>query len=145
LDNWAQLADMGLLGVSFSEEAGGFSGGGPELMVVCRSFGRGLVLEPYLATVVLAGTLLDELGSDSQKKSWVGAIIRGEARFALACYEPQGRYDASDIQTTAIAGGDGYVLNGHKAVVLHGDSADQLVVIARSSGDNPGRNGLSAF
>src|SRR5699024_10637632 len=82
---------------------------------------------------------------DSQKKSWVGAIIRGEARFALACYEPQGRYDASDIQTTAIAGGDGYVLNGHKAVVLHGDSADQLVVIARSSGDNPGRNGLSAF
>lgn len=145
LDNWRQLADMGMLGVPFSEAAGGFDGGGVELMVVTQGFGRGLVLEPYLATVVLAGTLIDRLGSDSQKEQWISAIIGGETRFALACHEPQGRYNATDIETTAGADGDGYVLNGHKAVVLHGDSADQLVVIARSSGPTTDRDGLSAF
>ncbi len=145
LDQWQQLAEMGLLGVPFSEEAGGFNGGGPELMVVTQGFGRGLVLEPYLATVVLSGTLIDSLGSDSQKDQWISAIIGGETRFAFACYEPQGRYDHSHIATTATADGDGYVLSGDKAVVLHGDSADQLVVIARSSGDTNARDGLSAF
>lgn len=145
LDHWQQLADMGLLGVPFSEAVGGFGGGGVELMVVAQSFGRGLVLEPYLATVVLAGTVLERLGSDSQNDAWLGAIIAGQMRFALACHEPQGRYNPTDIETTATAGGNDYVLNGRKAVVLHGDSADQLVVIARSSGATTDRDGLSAF
>ncbi|MBL7249359.1 acyl-CoA dehydrogenase family protein [Alloalcanivorax marinus] len=144
-DMWNQFAELGLLGVPFSEEAGGFNGGGPELMVVAEGFGRGLVVEPYLATVVLSGTLIDKLGDDAQKEQWVSAIIGGETRFALAAYEARGRYDHTVVETSAKKDGDGYVLSGEKAVVLHGDSADQLVVIARTGGDADARDGLSAF
>ena len=77
-DVWQQFAELGLLGVPFSEEAGGFNGGGAELMVVAEGFGRGLVVEPYLATVVLCGTLVDKLGSDQQKEALIPAIIGGE-------------------------------------------------------------------
>lgn len=144
-DVWQKFAELGLLGVPFSEEAGGFDGGGPELMVVAEGFGRGLVVEPYLATVVLSGTLIDQLGSDSQKAQLIPSIIGGETRLALAAYEAQGRYDHAHVATTAKKDGDGYVINGEKAVVLHGDSADQLVVIARTGGSTTDRDGISAF
>ncbi len=142
---WNQFAELGLLGVPFSEDAGGFNGGGPELMVVAEGFGRGLVVEPYLATVVLSGVLIDKLGNDTQKEQWLPAIIGGETRFALANYETKGRYDHRFVETTAKKDGDGYVINGAKAVVLHGDSADQLVVIARTGGSGNDKDGLSAF
>ncbi|MES1929930.1 acyl-CoA dehydrogenase [Salinisphaera dokdonensis CL-ES53] len=144
-DVWAQFAELGLLAVPFSEAAGGFDGGGAELMVVAEGFGRGLVVEPYLSSVVLAGTFLDAALPDDTKAGALEAIIGGEQRYALACYEPDGRYDPHWIETTAKKDGEGYVLDGKKAVVLGGDSADQLLVIARSSGDNPSANGLSAF
>ncbi|MES1941250.1 acyl-CoA dehydrogenase [Salinisphaera sp. T5B8] len=142
---WSQFAELGLLAVPFSEAAGGFDGGGAELMVVAEGFGRGLVVEPYLSTVVLAGTFLDAALDDNAKADALAPIISGEQKYALACYEPNGRYDPFWIETTATKDGDGYVLSGKKAVVLGGDSADRLLVIARSSGDNPGKNGLSAF
>jgi len=144
-DTWTQFAELGLLGVPFSEEAGGFNGGGPELMVVAEGFGRGLVVEPYLATVVLSGVLIDKLGNDAQKEQYLPAIIGGETRFALANYETKGRYDHRFVETSAKKDGDGYVINGEKAVVLHGDSADQLVVIARTGGSGNDKDGLSAF
>lgn len=138
-DMWQQFADMGLLAMPFSSEYGGFDGGGVELMVLSQGFGRGLVVEPYLATVVLCGTLIDQLGSIEQKEQWLNRIASGESRLALAAYEPEGFYDHHRIETTAEAAAGGYVLNGSKAVVLHGDSADHLLVIARSD------EGLSAF
>lgn len=144
-DVWQQFAELGLLGVPFSEEAGGFNGGGPELMVVAEGFGRGLVVEPYLATVVLAGTLIDRLGDDGQKETLIPAIIGGETRLALAAYEAAGRYDHTHVATTARKEGEGYVISGEKTVVLNGDSADQLVVIARTSGATTDRDGISAF
>lgn len=144
-DTWTQFAELGLLGVPFSEDAGGFNGGGPELMVVAEGFGRGLVVEPYLATVVLSGVLIDKLGNDAQKEQFLPAIIGGETRFALANYETKGRYDHRFVETSAKKDGDGYVINGEKAVVLHGDSADQLVVIARTGGSGNDKDGLSAF
>ena len=106
--------------------------------------GRGLVHEPYLATVVLSGTLIDALGNDAQKESLISAIVGGELRLALAAYEPEGRYDHTHVATQAEKQGDSYVISGSKAVVLHGDSADKLVVIARTGVDR-GREGLSAF
>ena len=142
---WQQFAELGLLGVPFAEDFGGFNGGGPELMVVAEGFGRGLVLEPYLATVVLSGTLIDALGNDAQKESLISAIVGGELRLALAAYEPEGRYDHTHVATQAEKEGDSYVISGRKAVVLHGDSADKLVVIARTGGETRGREGLSAF
>ncbi|MBA4721626.1 MAG: acyl-CoA dehydrogenase family protein [Alcanivorax sp.] len=144
-DVWQQFAELGLLGVPFSEEAGGFNGGGAELMVVAEGFGRGLVVEPYLATVVLCGTLVDKLGSDQQKEALIPAIIGGETRLSLALYEPNSRYEHNRVTTSAKKDGEGYVLNGEKAVVINGDSADQLVVIARTSGAEDDRDGLSAF
>lgn len=142
---WQTFAELGLLAVTFAEEFGGFNGAGPELMVVAEGFGRGLVVEPYHATVVLSGTLINALGSDVQKEQWLGAIASGEARMSMALYEPQSFYDPANITTTAEKTAEGYRLNGRKAVVLHGDSAQYLVVIARTSGSNTDTAGLSAF
>ena len=142
---WAQFAELGLLGVPFSEDVGGFAGGGAELMVVAEGFGRGLVVEPYLSSVVLAGTFIDAIADGPRAAELIEPIISGETRYALACYEPAGRYDPYWIETTATPNDNGYTLNGAKAVVLNGDSADRLVVIARSRGEIDGADGLSAF
>ncbi|ROO25443.1 acyl-CoA dehydrogenase [Salinisphaera orenii MK-B5] len=142
---WQQFAELGLLGVPFSEAAGGFDGGGAELMVVSEGFGRGLVLEPYLSTVVLCGSLIDRLADETRRAELAEGIIGGETRYALASHEPDGGYDPHWVRTTARAEGDGFVLDGHKAVVAHGDSADRLIVIARSSGEIDSAEGLSAF
>lgn len=136
---WRQFADLGLLGLPFSSDYGGFDGGGVELMLVSQGFGRGLVLEPWLTSVVLCGILIDRLGSAQQKEYWLSRIAAGESRPALAAYEPQGVYDHGDVLTTARLENDSYILDGHKAVVWHGDSADQLLVTANTG------NGLSAF
>lgn len=141
---WNQFAELGLLAVPFSEAAGGFDGGGAELMVVAEGFGRGLVVEPYLSAVVLAGTLIDALAGD-RAAELLEPVIAGETRYALACYEPDGRYDPHWVETSARRDDDGYVISGAKAVVLNGDSADRFVVIARSSGAPGEAAGLSAF
>ncbi|MGB7756048.1 MAG: acyl-CoA dehydrogenase [Salinisphaera sp.] len=142
---WQQFAELGLLGVPLSEGAGGFDGGGAELMVVAEGFGRGLVVEPYLSSVVLCGHLIDALADDTHKAELAEGIISGGTRYALACHEPDGGYDPHWIAATARAEGDGYVLDGAKAVVAHGNSADRLIVIARSHGEIDSRDGLSAF
>ena len=142
---WAQFAELGLLAVPFSESAGGFDGGGAELMVVAEGLGRGLVVEPYLGRIVLAGCFLDAALADADKAEALEPLIAGDARFALAVHEPAGRYDPYWIETTATRDDNGWRLSGRKAAVLAGDSADHLIVIARSSGDNPGMHGLSAF
>jgi|SRR5699024_1990283 len=144
-DMWRTFAELGLLAVTFAEDFGGFDGGGQELMVVAEGLGRGLVVEPYHATVVLSGTAIKELGNAEQQEQWLGAIAGGETRMALALYEPEAFYDPTHINTTAEKTANGYRLNGSKAVVLHGDSADQLVVVARTSGNNPSSDGLSVF
>lgn len=142
---WQQLAELGLLAMPFPDSVGGIGGGAPELMVVAEAFGRGLVLAPYLATVVLAGSLINQLGSETRKKELLSAVASGEKRLALALYEPESRYDHTDIASAARRGGNEYVLDGHKAVVLHGDSAGQLILIARTHGARRQRDGLSAF
>ncbi|ROO31449.1 acyl-CoA dehydrogenase family protein [Salinisphaera japonica] len=144
-DVWAQFAELGLLAVPFSETAGGFDGGGAELMVVAEGLGRGLVVEPYLGRIVLAGCFLDGALDDAAKADTLEPLITGEARWALAVHEPAGRYDPYWIETTAVKDGQGWHLSGRKATVLAGDSADHLIVIARTSGDNPAQSGLSAF
>jgi len=144
-DIWAQFADLGLLGIPFSEESGGFGGGGIELMLVMQEFGRGLVVEPYLATVVLAGSLVEALGSDAQKEAVLEPVIGGERIMAFAHGEPESRYELSAVRTRAEKTGAGYKLTGHKAVVLHGDAADQLVVSARVGGKDSDTNGIGLF
>jgi len=142
---WSRYAEIGLLGLPFAEEHGGFGGSAVESMIVMESFGRGLVLEPYLASVVLGGGIVAAAGSAAQKQAILPPLAQGKLMLAFAHGEPRSRYALGDVETSAARDGSGYVLNGRKAVVLHGDSADKLVVSARSGGSRRDRKGISLF
>lgn len=143
--HWRSFAELGWLGVPFPEADGGFGGGAVESMVMWEQFGKGLVIEPLLATVVLAGGALKLAGDKAQKEAVLPGLIAGETQAALAFAEPQGRYNLADLTTKAEPQSGGYWLNGHKAVVLNGPSADWLVVSARTSGDQRDAEGVSLF
>lgn len=143
--HWRSFAELGWLGVPFPEADGGFGGGAVESMVMWEQFGKGLVIEPLLATVVLAGGALKLAGDKAQKEAVLPGLIAGETQAALAFAEPQGRYNLADLTTKAESQGGGYRLSGHKAVVLNGPSADWLVVSARTGGGQRDAEGLSLF
>lgn len=142
---WAQYAELGILGMPFAEEHGGSGGGAVETMIVMEAFGRALVLEPYLATVVLAGGLLQHGGSAAQQADVLPRIADGTLRLAFAQAERQSRYDLADVATSAKRDGGAWILNGEKSLVLHGDSSDQLVVTARTAGGRRDRAGIGLF
>jgi alkylation response protein AidB-like acyl-CoA dehydrogenase len=110
-----------------------------------EELGKGLVVEPYFPTVVLFGGLIARAGSEAQQADWLPRIIGGEVLGAFAYVERQSRFALNDCQTTATKAGDGYVLNGEKVVVFNGEQADHLVVLARTSGEQSDRDGLSLF
>ena len=142
---WAQYAELGLLGLPFPEDYGGFGGGPIEVMLVMEALGRVLALEPYLATVVLGGTALRLAGNEEQKSAILPQVAEGDMFVAFAHGERQARYDLSDVLTTAKPKGRGWVLDGAKSVVLHGDSAQRLVVSARTAGERDDRDGITLF
>ena len=142
---WSKFAELGLLGLPFAEEYGGFGGGAQEVMLVMQAFGRVLVLEPFLATVILGGTAIQTAGSDAQKKALLPAIAEGSLKLAFAHGERQARYDLTDVVTTAKRNGAGWVLDGSKTVVSHGEAADKLIVSARTGGDRYDADGISLF
>ena len=142
---WQQFAELGLLAAPFAESMGGLDGGPIEIMVIMEELGRGLVVEPYLSTVVLCGGILARHGSEAQQQAHLPALIGGESIWAAAYSEPQSRYNLADITTAVKADGDGYILNGAKAVVLGGPWADKLIVSARVSGDRRDADGVGLF
>ena len=142
---WQTFAELGWLAVPFSEEDGGFDGGPIDIMVVMQLFGKGLIVEPYLANVVMAGGVLKRAATAAQKERWLQPMIAGELQTALAFAEPQGRYDVANIVTTAKADGDGWVIDGKKSMVFNGGNADLLVVPARTSGAQSDADGISLF
>ena len=142
---WAHYAELGLLGLPFAEGHGGFGGGGIEVMLVMEAFGRALVLEPYLATIVLAGTALRLAGSEAQQAALVPRLAEGELLLAFAHSERQARYDLSDVLTTARSKTGGWVVDGAKSVVAHGDSAGTLIVSARTAGERNDTLGITLF
>ena len=142
---WGKFAELGLLGLPFGEEYGGFGGGPQEVMLVMQAFGRVLVLEPFLSTVVLAGTAVRTAGTAEQKRAILPAIAEGTLKLAFAHSERQARYDLTDVVTTAKRSGSGWVLDGSKSVVSHGDSADRLVISARTAGDRYDTDGITLF
>ena len=144
-EHWRSFAELGWLGVQFPEADGGFGGGAVESMLMWEQFGKGLVIEPLLATVVLAGGALRLGGDKAQKEALLPGLLAGETQAALAFAEPQGRYNLADLTTKAAASDGGYRLNGYKAVVLNGPSADWLVVSARSGGGQRDAEGVSLF
>ncbi len=144
-DNWKKFAELGLLGAPFTEEQGGLGGGPIDTMIIMEEFGRGLVVEPYLGTVVLAGGFLRHGGSKAQQEKLIPEIIEGKRVLAFAFAEPQGRYNLADLTVTAKKSGAGYTLNGHKAVVIGAPWADTLIVTARTAGGQRDEKGVSVF
>jgi pimeloyl-CoA dehydrogenase small subunit len=142
---WTRLAEQGLLGLPFPEADGGFGGGGVETMIVMEALGKALVLEPYLATVIIGGGFLRHGGSAEQKAAHIPGIIDGSKTLAFAQLEKNSRYDLQDVSTTAKRKGAGWVIDGEKFVVLNGESADLLVVTARTKGERRDKTGIGIF
>jgi hypothetical protein len=141
---WRQFADLGMIGALFSEERGGFGGAGFDIAVVFEALGRGLVVEPFLGSAVLAGGAIAAAGSEAQQ-GLLAEIMAGTCIGAFAHAEPDAHYELAHVRTRAERRGDSWVLNGAKAVVAHGESADLFVVSARSAGGVDDEAGLSLF
>ncbi len=141
---WMQFAELGLFMAPFSEEDGGLGGGPIDAMVVMEEFGKGLVIEPYIPSVVCGGGFIKR-GTDAQKEEYLSGIMSGENVFAFAYAEPRGRFNLADLETTAKKDGTGFVLNGHKAVVAGAPWATHLIVTARTSGDRRDTGGITVF
>ena len=142
---WSRYAEQGLLGLPFTEEYGGFGGGAIDVMLVMEAFGRVLALEPYLATVVLGGTALRLAGNAAQQSAILPQVAEGHMTLAFAHGERQARYDLTDVLTTAKPTARGWVLDGAKSVVAHGDGAGRLIVSARLSGERDDPDGIGLF
>ena len=142
---WKQLAELGLLALPFPEAEGGLGGGPVELMLVMESFGRYLVVEPFLASIVLAGGCLRHGASAAQRAAWLPAVMAGGRVLALAHGERGARYELARVATRARRSGGGWMLDGAKAFVAGGDAADQFVVSARTSGEEADSDGISLF
>ena len=142
---WAQYAELGLLGLPFAERYGGSGGGPVETMIAMEAFGRALALEPFFATVVLGGGFLRHGGSPEQCAALMPRVADGGLTLAFAHTERQSRYNLADISTKAVRDGAGWVLDGEKGVVVHGDSADRLIVTARVAGGRRDREGVGVF
>ncbi|WP_027283728.1 acyl-CoA dehydrogenase family protein [Rubritepida flocculans] len=142
---WARYAELGLLGLPFAEEDGGFGGGGEETMIVAEQMGRHITLEPWFSTVVLGGGFLRHGAEAALRQEMVGGIAAGEVLLAFAQQERQSRYDLFDVLTTAKKDGSGWLISGRKGMVLHGDTADHFVVTARMAGGQRDRSGIGVF
>jgi pimeloyl-CoA dehydrogenase small subunit len=142
---WAALAEMGLLGVPFAEEHGGFGGTAVDVMLVMEALGEALVVEPYWTNVGLAGRLVARGGSAEQQKRILPALIQGKRKLAFAHTERGARYDLRHVGTRAKRSGQGFTLEGEKRAVLHGAAADTLMVSARTAGADTDAGGISLF
>lgn len=144
-DVWSTFAELGWTAVPFSEDDGGFDGGAVDLMIVMERLGRGLVVEPYLANVVLAGGVLKRAADAAQRERWLQPMIAGELQAALAFVEPQAGYDIANVATTAVREGDAWRLAGSKGYVLNGRNAELIVVPARTGGETADPDGITLF
>ena len=142
---WGQYAELGLLALPFFSDHGGMDGGPVETMIVMEAFGKALTLEPFFTTVVLSGGFLRRGASEDQKAALIPLIADGSLKLAFAQTEKQSRYDLFDVATTARRDGDGFILDGSKSVVLHGDSADKFIVTARTAGERRDKSGIGVF
>ena len=142
---WSQFAELGLLGLPIAEEHGGFGGSPVETMIVAEAFGRGLVVEPYLATVVLGAGLLRRAGDPALQASLLPQVAAGDLLLAFAHVERQSRYELNNVVTIARQEGARWRLEGEKGVVLHGDCANKLLVTARTTGATRDRKGIGLF
>ena len=144
-ENWKIFAELGWLGISLSENSGGFGGSALESMIIMEEFGKGLVVEPFLETVILCAGLIDSCGNEEQKADLLGPVISGEMHLALGFTEPQSRFNLADVTTEAKKKNGDYLVNGFKSVVMNGPNANKLIISARTSGKQIDKEGISLF
>ncbi len=144
-DVWKTFAELGWTAVPFAEDDGGFDGDQIDIMVIMQRLGRGLIVEPYLANVILAGGILKRVAGAEQKRQWLHPIIGGDLQATLAFAEPQARYELANIATTASTVGGNWILNGSKGFVLNGGTSDLIIVPARTAGDQSDSTGITLF
>ena len=142
---WKTFAELGWTAVPFAEEDGGLDGGPADIMVLMQSLARGLVVEPYVANVILAGGILKRVANGAQKEQWLHPMIAGELQATLAFNEPQARYELANVATTATKDSNHWVLNGRKGLVLNGGTSDLLLIPARTAGDIGDEHGITLF
>lgn len=142
---WQAFAELGLLAAPLSEEAGGLGGGPLSIMIIMHEFGRHLVVEPFVETVVLAGGLIEHFGTPEQKQSFIPGIIDGSKLWTLAWTEKASRFDFANVATKARREGGDYLLTGEKTMVVAAPWADHLIVSARTSAGQRDRSGVSLF
>jgi len=144
-DHYNTFAELGWLSVPFAEKHGGYGGSVIDIAAIMEEFGKALVVEPVFPNLILFGGLLERSNNDAVKAELIPQVIDGSLLGAVAMYEPQARFDASNIATTASESGNGYSLTGNKCLVLGGADASKLVVVARTSGEQTDESGLSLF
>ena len=144
-DYWSSMAELGWLGLAFNEEDGGFGGNQIDTLVLMEQFGKGLVLEPFIANIVLGGGAIKRGGSQEMKDSILPKLIEGSLQITLAYAEEQSRFDINDIATAAREENGNFVINGKKSMVMNAESADKIVVVTRTSGSQIDTDGISLF
>jgi alkylation response protein AidB-like acyl-CoA dehydrogenase len=142
---WATFAELGWTAVPFAEEDGGIDGGPADIVVTMQALARGLIVEPYLPNVLLAGGTIARVGTGEQRERWLQPMIGGELQLALAFSEPQARYELADVTMTATQDGEQWILDGRKGYVLNGTAANVIIVPARSSGEPGEKDGITLF
>jgi alkylation response protein AidB-like acyl-CoA dehydrogenase len=142
---WGKLAELGLTALNVPEAHGGLNASPVDTMLVMNALGEGLVVEPFLSAAVLAPALISRLGDEKAAAELFEGLIAGERIVVVAHQEAPSRGDVQYVATRAERSGDGYVLDGHKAVIAHGGAADELLVTARVSGQPGDRDGVSVF
>ncbi|MAN79431.1 MAG: pimeloyl-CoA dehydrogenase small subunit [Rhodospirillaceae bacterium] len=144
-DTWARFADMGWLALGIPEDLGGIGGGTVDMAILMEAMGGGLAVEPFLATVVLGGTLIRDGASPDIQADLLPRLAAGELHLSFAYSEAQSRYDLNDMRTRAKADGGGFVLDGVKTVAFHAGTADKIAVTARTSGGERDDGGITLF
>ena len=143
--HWRTFAELGWLALPFAEDDGGIGGSALDVMLLMEQFGKALVVEPFLASIVLGGGAVRRAGTTAQKAALLPGVIAGTTQLALAYIEPQARHEANDVVTTARRDGSVFVLNGRKSLVLNGATANLIVVSARTAGAQSAISGISLF
>ena len=144
-NTWKYFSELGWLSLPFSEEDGGFGGNLVDIMLLMRSFGRGLVIEPFISTVIMSGSILSGCPKGLIRNNIIEKIISGNAKVSFAHAEPNSRYNLSDITTTATLNNNEWLINGNKCVVFGGGQADYILLAARTQGKRFDKDGISIF
>ena len=142
---WAKMAEQGWLSIAIPEEQGGFGGSFLDMAIILEQLGRGLVPEPMIASAVLAGGILSDIGTEAQRDEFLSPMMEGSTSLAFAYAEKQSRYNLNDCATKAEKSGEGFTISGEKVWVLNGHAADQIIVVARTAGEQFDDSGLSLF